>query len=114
MGQLFVLGQCSCGDDWTQKFSQVDFKRLSKWIRPLTSCKAIRAFTLPRHIPNNPFFFDVNHQAGFTLDRARLTLVADEFGENLANHPEIKKWALEIIEKIVVGFTQKWATDQSK
>ena len=80
-GNLFLVGQCACGDDWEGKFRDTDVTRLEDWIRPLSAVPPVRVFTTPHHIPNDTYFTEVNRQAGLTLDRARIVRLAesDEF-----------------------------------
>lgn len=77
VGQLFMVGQCACGDDWETKFHDLDIDKLSRWIRPLSRATPVRVFATPRHIPNDVHFGEVNQLAGLTLDRARIVLLAE-------------------------------------
>jgi hypothetical protein len=77
VGQLFILGQCACGDDWVMKFKELDIDKLGKWVRPLSRAKPVRVFATPRHIPNDAYFGQVNDMAGLTLDRTRIALLAE-------------------------------------
>ena len=86
LGQLFLLGQCACGDDWTEKFGDLDINRLERWINPVTWAKFIRAFSVPHHIPGHRIFGDVCRQAGITFDRLRLARVAEENAERINEH----------------------------
>jgi hypothetical protein len=78
-GRMFLLGQCACGNDYTTKFGDIDERlhRLSKWVRPMPCVTPVRVFATPRHIPNDLDFRDVSKRAGFALDRARITLLAE-------------------------------------
>jgi hypothetical protein len=76
MGQIFAVAQCATGNtDWEGKFHDVSWKRLENWIRPLPSEWSVRCFAVPFHIPNNARWQEVSGDAGFLLDRARLTLL---------------------------------------
>lgn len=79
-GKLFLLGQCACGDNYQTKQNDIDadFSRLKKWLNPLCWASPLRVFSTPRHIPNNHYFRDLNRTAGLTLDRIRLTLLAEQ------------------------------------
>ncbi len=79
-GRLFFLGQCACGNDYATKYNDItpDFKRLHFWINPISYVLPVRTFATPRHIANEPDFEDANKQAGLTLDRGRITLLAEE------------------------------------
>jgi hypothetical protein len=84
-GKLFLLCQCACGDDWVAKFNDIDpaLAKLTRWMKPVCWAWPMRVFTIPRHIPNDSYFGQVNREAGLTLDRIRLTLVAEQ-KKNLA------------------------------
>lgn len=88
-GQLFLLGQCACGDDWVNKLNDLDKKRLERWLNPITYVEFVRAFAVPHHIPGHIIFADVCSQAGLTFDRARLTMIAesnaDQFREKFTH-----------------------------
>lgn len=77
LGQLFLLGQCSCGDDWDCKLNDLDVKRLERWVNPVTYVDCVRAFAVPHHIPGHLIFADVSTRAGLTFDRVRLTKIAE-------------------------------------
>ncbi len=77
VGQLFMIGQCACGDNWEMKFSELNKVRLERWIRPLPRPFPVRVFATPRHIPNEAHLGEVNELAGLTLDRARIALLAE-------------------------------------
>jgi hypothetical protein len=104
-GHLFLLGQCACGDDWTEKFYDIDVQSLTEsWIRPLSVAQPLRVFATPYHIPNYAYFADVNTKAGLTLDRARIVLLA----ENEVNRAAILKAVMDplpdLIKLVIPGF----------
>jgi hypothetical protein len=106
-GKLFVLGQCACGSDYLTKFSDIDpdLKKLKKWLRPLSHAAPIRVFTTPRHIPNDIYFREVNELAGLTLDRIRITLIAEE--SDLSREYVLTKAKIpyqELIQIVISGF----------
>lgn len=80
VGQLFMVGQCACGDDWVMKFHDLDIRKLCRWVRPLSRAWPVRVFATPHHIPNEAYLGDVNEAAGLTLDRARIALLAEMTG----------------------------------
>jgi hypothetical protein len=77
-GQLFILGQCACGDDWETKFSDLQAEKLERWINPVTYAKFLRAFSVPHHIPGHAIFNDVCRRAGITFDRLRISKISEE------------------------------------
>lgn len=77
IGQIYVVGQCACGNDWGNKFHDISLGRLGKWFRPLSEVPVTRCFTTPFWL--SPGNFEAAHtDAGWTLDRGRLTLLAEE------------------------------------
>lgn len=77
IGQLYIVGQCACGNDWGKKFHDISLGRLSKWFRPLSEVPITRCFTTPFWLSAGNF--EAAHaDAGWTFDRGRLTLLAEE------------------------------------
>ena len=76
LGQLFVLGQCACGEDWENKLEELQESRLRRWVNPVTHAQFVRAFAVPYHIPGHYIFSELNVRAGLTFDRVRLALMA--------------------------------------
>lgn len=105
-GRLFLLGQCACGNDYATKFGDIDprLEKLSRWIRPISFAFPLRVFTTPRHIPNELFFGDINKQAGLTLDRTRITLLAQpELATQYVAQQAREPYA-ELIRLVIDGF----------
>jgi hypothetical protein len=84
IGQIYVVGQCACGNDWSTKFNDLRVEPLDKWFRPTTEVPFIRAFTTPFMLSDGNFAV-AHSEAGWTLDRARLTM----FAEEAAEHPDV-------------------------
>lgn len=76
-GHLFVLGQCACGNDWINKFNDLDLHRLRKWMHPLSYVDPVRSFATPFQMSNG-HLRDAQRLAGLVFDRNRLTLLARE------------------------------------
>jgi hypothetical protein len=91
-GSAFILGQCACGDDWTDKFADVDLPRYGKWFNPLCYVHPpLKAFTTPHHVGDG-FLHEALRRAGLVFDRARLTLLANDLNETA----EYAAWAASI------------------
>ncbi|MCC5811337.1 MAG: hypothetical protein JJU06_13285 [Ectothiorhodospiraceae bacterium] len=77
-GNLFLLGQCACGNDWSTKFGDIepDFKRLRKWFNPMTMVEPVRVFCTPYYV-TDAMLIDASQRAGLVFDRVRLTLLAE-------------------------------------
>lgn len=104
-GMLFLLGQCACGDDWTDKFSDLNLENIeADWFRYFSVAKPTRLFCVPRHIPNTTYFEEVNRKAGLTLDRARIAML----GEAEANRATIRDGSptplANLVKLVVDGF----------
>ncbi|WP_027530114.1 hypothetical protein [Bradyrhizobium sp. WSM3983] len=86
-GHLFVLGQCACGNDWPNKFNDLDLERLKKWMRPLSHVTPVRSFTTPFQMSEG-MLRDAQRLAGLVFDRARLAILAHDG----LTDPEYEKW----------------------
>jgi hypothetical protein len=104
-GVLFLLGQCACGDDWTEKFSDLDIRTIEdNWFRHFSVAAPLRLFCVPRHIPNTVYFDEVNRRAGLTLDRARIGMIA-EINDNPAVISRGSESSIaKFVEFVVTGF----------
>lgn len=78
LGALYILGQCACGADWETKLTDIEIKRLQRWMHPITHVDFVKAFSTPHHIPGHFVLADVSSRAGLTFDRLRLTLIAEK------------------------------------
>jgi hypothetical protein len=102
-GSAFVLGQCACGDDWTDKFNDADLKRYRKWFNPLSYVEPLFAFATPYHVADG-LLFEASKRAGLVFDRARLTILADaacgrqEFVARMPQMDELSKLVLPQLE----------------
>lgn len=93
-GQIFLLGQCACGDDWEDKFHDLNLERFGKWFRPRVYPDPVRVFATPHHVTNQ-FLREAQREAGLVLDRARLVLIAS----HLTGDPEIAAWRDRLAER---------------
>ena len=93
-GQMFLIGQCACGEDWLDKWHDLTMEKLGKWVRaPLVP--PVRIFATP-FVLSHGNIDDAQREAGMVFDRARLTLVSSGLGmesEFAAWVPELKKLA---------------------
>jgi hypothetical protein len=78
VGQLFLLGQCACGNDWPDKLRDLDPEAFSlKWLRVMSYARdVIRFIAIPRHVPDEVDWVNSCATGGLLLDRIRLTLLA--------------------------------------
>ena len=76
IGQLFVLGQCACGNNWRDKYNDLQVEKLRRWFHPMSIVNPVRTFTTPRHV-SDEMLREGSREAGLFFDRARLCLIAD-------------------------------------
>jgi len=81
VGQLFILGQCACGEDWTEKWNDLTLPKLGKWIK-LPPVAPTRVLAVP-FVLSEGYFRDATKEAGIVIDRVRVSLYSDMFDEEL-------------------------------
>jgi len=84
IGQMYVVGQCACGNDWDTKFHDLRPEKLQKWMRVVSEVPYTRCFTTP-FLLSDGNFAAAHNEAGWVLDRMRLTFMAEE----AAAHPRV-------------------------
>jgi hypothetical protein len=77
IGRLFLIGQCACGDDWSDKFLDLDLRKIRKWFHPIAYVDPMRAFATP-HVLSEGHFANAHREAGLTFDRLRLVSIAEQ------------------------------------
>lgn len=75
IGQLFILGQCACGNNWNAKFDDLHIGNLAKWFNPLSLFEPVRSFAIPFHVVD-ALLKEVSRKAGLFFDRARLVMIS--------------------------------------
>lgn len=98
IGQLFILGQCACGNDWLTKFHDLTVKNLQKWFNPLSTVDPVRCFTTPFHVTDE-MLRDASRQSGVVFDRARLVGISQRAPESVIE-PEMKARMDELIQLV--------------
>ena len=76
-GQLFVLGQCACGNNWQDKWRDLKVEALQRWFNPLSLVEPVRSFATPRHVADD-LLREASREAGIVFDRSRLVLAATD------------------------------------
>lgn len=74
-GQLFILGQCACGNNWQDKWRDLKVETLQRWFNPLSLVDPVRSFATPRHVADE-LLREASREAGIVFDRSRLVLAA--------------------------------------
>ena len=90
IGQLFVLGQCACGNNWQDKYADLNIKRVERWFNPLSTVEPVRAFATPQHVDDD-LLREASREAGLLFDRARLVLIASSAGIELFGSEMLRK-----------------------
>ena len=90
IGQLFVLGQCACGNNWQNKCAELDIKCMERWFNPLSTVEPVRAFATSRHVDDD-HLREASRKAGLLFDRARLVLIASSASIKLFDSEVLRK-----------------------
>lgn len=72
-GQLYLLGQCACGNDWPNKYSDIDLDDLEQWAE-ISVVTPIKSFFTPYRVAT-PTMRDASRKAGVVFDRIRIVSV---------------------------------------
>lgn len=89
--QLFVLGQCACGQNWDSKLDDLNMKKLDKWFNPMSIVPPVKAFAVPHYVEEDKIVRG-SREGGLIFDRARMVkIISDTQNESLiadffANH----------------------------
>ena len=99
-GQIFLVGQCACGNDWESKLYDLNASAISNWFRaPVSVVPFVRVFATPRHIANDAHFYEVGTKAGLTLDRVRIVQIMETESVKKIRH-RVK----DLIGVVITGF----------
>lgn len=99
IGQLFILGQCACGNDWQTKFGDLHVPRLKKWFNPLSVVDPVRSFATPHQVTDT-LLREASRQSGLFFDRARLTEIASRAPQDVLD-PGILQCIRKLIELVL-------------
>jgi len=75
---LFLLGQCACGQDYKQKYNDIDIKKLESYFRPFTFVSPIKMMSIP-FILTDREMQRVSASAGWIFDRISLSSLYNKF-----------------------------------
>lgn len=73
---LYLLGQCACGQDWLQKTTDLDAKRMRDWFKP-PRVEPLRSFFTP-HYAVKALIHEHSRDAGLMFDRVRIVHMLNE------------------------------------
>ncbi|MEC6741639.1 hypothetical protein VXS12_16775 [Acinetobacter baumannii] len=77
-GHLFLLGQCACGQDYLNKFNDINLNKLNNYFRPLTHVSPIKAMSVP-FLVSEKEFRRISNEAGWLFDRISLSALYDSY-----------------------------------
>lgn len=97
VGQLFILGQCACGNDWNTKFDDIKATKYGRWFGPATLVTPMMAFCTPFSIVDG-YLYEASQDAGLVFDRNRIALLASRYEHLLPQ--ELKKRMEECINSV--------------
>ncbi|MCH7269557.1 hypothetical protein MMZ06_06945 [Burkholderia gladioli] len=88
-GQLYLLGQCACGNDWPTKYQDIDLSDLEQWAE-ISVVSPIKSFFTPYRVAT-PTMRDASRKAGVVFDRIRIVSVLrrNHRGEVIGRLPRI-------------------------
>ena len=99
-GQIFLVGQCACGNNWENKLHDLNVSKIHNWFRaPASTVPFVRVFATPQHIANDARFYEVGTVAGLTFDRVRIVQIMETAG---ARH--FRDQVKDLIALVVTGF----------
>lgn len=75
---LFLLGQCACGQDYKEKYHDIDINKLQSYFRPFTFVPPVKMMSIPFILSDNEIN-RVSNSAGWLFDRISLAGLYMEF-----------------------------------
>ncbi len=73
--QLFILGQCACGQNWDSKTGDLKLGTLEKWFHPMSYVPPVKAFAVPHYIEKQKII-NSSRECGLLFDRVRIVNIA--------------------------------------
>lgn len=83
-GKLYIAGQCACGNDWINKFGDINFKKLERWFRPTSLVTPVKVMSIP-FCATESYLFSSSEEDNILMDRTRLTLLHSKHEIQLHN-----------------------------
>ncbi|WP_213062685.1 none [Acinetobacter populi] len=77
---LFLLGQCACGQDYVQKYHDIDLKKIESYFRPFTYVQPVKVMSVPFILSDNEIN-RVSSSAGWLFDRVSLSSLYIKFND---------------------------------
>ncbi len=76
-GRLYLLGQCACGDNWSDKLHEPNLAKIEKWFNPAWISPPLRVFTTPYLLGDITMLETCREFGGLVFDRIRLAHIAE-------------------------------------
>lgn len=81
-GQLFITGQCACGNDWKSKPHEANPKNYKKWFNPISWIEPLQAFCTPFALVE-AHIKEMTDVAGIIYERNRFSGLAKNYEREL-------------------------------
>lgn len=78
--QLFILGQCACGQNWSGKLKDLSLPQLEQWFNPMSIVPPVKAFALPHYIEKEKVV-ESSRDGGLIFDRVRIVNIISNSGK---------------------------------
>lgn len=75
-GRLYILGQCACGDNWSAKLDEPNYKKLTAWFHPSAFVQPIRVLAVSRVLSESEISQASHGNEILVLDRLRIAALA--------------------------------------
>lgn len=99
-GRLFVAGQCACGNDWVNKFSDIQMKKLASWIHPTSWIPPVKLLAIP-FCTVEEYINECSMQDSLLIDRIRLTNLYTTSGTELSVEEDMRVLIKFVLEQIM-------------
>ncbi len=100
-GQLFITGQCACGDDWDNKYGEAKPENYNIWFNPVSWVSPTTAFCTPHRLVSG-YMYEASKKAGIVYERLRLAALGKQHEDKLSQ--ELKDKMEECINIVKVGY----------
>ena len=87
-GQLFITGQCACGEDWYTKYDQTKLENYGTWFNPVSWVKPVPAFCTPYRLVEG-HMYEASKRGGIVYERLRLAKLGKMYEQELTT--EVRK-----------------------
>lgn len=77
-GQLYLLGQCACGTNWSSdaKLHDLSIDKINQWLSELSLVDPVKSIFTPHHADDDQILSASRLMRGLVFDRSRMVLLA--------------------------------------